>query len=72
VTATRDVEAIARASGYVKHGTTDLGGSFPECTCPKQACGGVACDDQRPSCPEHRRDPVQRWHWAAECPGATR
>lgn len=65
----RDVEAIARASGYVRHGTTFLGGSFVGCLCPKQLCGGVSCDEERPDCPEHRRTPVQLWHWAAECPG---
>jgi hypothetical protein len=64
----RDVEAVARASGYVRHGTTFLGGSFTTCTCPKAACGGVAEDGQRPDCPEHRREPAQLWHWAAECP----
>lgn len=65
----RNVEAIARASGYVKHGTTFLGGSFAACTCPKEPCGGVSDDRQRPYCPEHRQEPVQLWHWAAECPG---
>jgi len=67
--AERDVEAIARASGYERHGTTFLGGSFTTCTCPKKACGGVAEDLQRRDCPEHRREPAQLWHWAAECPG---
>lgn len=65
----RDVEAIARASGYEKHGTTLLGGSFAACTCPKELCGGVSESKERPYCPEHRRTPAQRWHWAAECPG---
>lgn len=67
---TRDMEAIARESGYVKHGTTFLGGSFATCICPKTACGGVSDDDERMDCPEHRRTPAQLWHWAAECPGA--
>jgi hypothetical protein len=67
--AERDVAAIARASGYEQHGTNFLGGSFTACTCPKQACGGVAGDKQRSDCPEHRREPAQLWHWAAECPG---
>ena len=40
----RNVEEIARASGYVKHGTTFLGGSFAACICPKQPCGGVSED----------------------------
>lgn len=66
----RDVAAIARASNYEKHGTTFLGGSFTACICPKQACGGVHENDERPDCPEHRRTPVQLWHWVAECPGA--
>lgn len=66
---TRNVEAIARASGYVKHGTTFLGRSFAACTCPKEACGGVSDDRERPDCPEHRRTPAQLWHWSAECPG---
>ena len=66
----RDVAAIARASGYERHGTTFLGGSFTACICPKKPCGGVAGDDERPGCPEHRRQPAQLWHWAAECPGA--
>jgi hypothetical protein len=69
MTAQRDVEAVARASGYERHGTTFLGGSFAACICPKQACGGVAGDEERPGCPEHRRTPAQLWHWAAECPG---
>lgn len=64
----RDVEDIARASGYERHGTTFLGGSFAACTCPKAACGGVPGDRQRVDCPEHRREPAQLWHWAAECP----
>ncbi|MFH8813107.1 hypothetical protein ACH4GZ_38910 [Streptomyces hygroscopicus] len=67
---TRDVEAISKASNYVRHGTTFLGGSFAACPCPKQACGGVAEDDQDRYCPEHSKDPAQVWHWAAECPGA--
>lgn len=67
MTDTRDVEAIARASGYERHGTTFLGGSFASCICPKKACGGVA--DEDPLCPEHSRTPTQLWHWAAECPG---
>jgi hypothetical protein len=68
----RDVEAIARASNYVRHGTTLLGGSFTACICPKQACGGVSGDQEWADCPEHRRAPAQPWHWAAECPGAGR
>lgn len=67
---TRNVEEIARASNYEKHGTTFLGGSFSSCTCPKKACGGVGEDDERLNCPEHRQAPAQVWHWAAECPGA--
>lgn len=65
----RDVEAIARASHYERHGTTFLGGSFAACICPKAPCGGVACAAQRGDCPEHRLEPAQLWHWAAECPG---
>lgn len=65
----RNVEAIARASGYVKHGTTFLGGSFVGCTCPKEGCGGVSAERERRDCPEHRRIPAQLWHWATECPG---
>lgn len=65
----RDVEEIARASGYERHGETFLGGSFVACICPKAPCGGVASDAERPDCPEHRRTPAQLWHWAAECPG---
>jgi hypothetical protein len=65
----RDVEAIARLSNYEKHGTTFLGGSFTACTCPKKPCGGVACGEEDPVCPEHSREPAQLWHWAAECPG---
>jgi hypothetical protein len=66
---TRNVEEIARASGYEKHGTTFLGGSFATCICPKEGCGGVASAAERADCPEHRRTPAQLWHWAAECPG---
>lgn len=69
MTATRDIAAIGRASNWVKHGTTFLGGSFAECHCPKQPCGGVADSQERPDCPEHRATPAQLWHWAAECPG---
>lgn len=65
----RNVEEIARASGYERHGTTSLGGSFAACSCPKAPCGGVAEDAERLDCPEHRRAPAQLWHWAAECPG---
>lgn len=68
--AMRDVEAVIRASNYVRHGTTFLGGSFTACLCPKEPCGGVACGSEREGCPEHRRNPAQLWHWAAECPGA--
>lgn len=64
----RDTEAIAEASNYVRHGTNGWGGSFPECICPKEPCGGVA--HEQGDCPEHRRAPAQLWHWAAECPGA--
>lgn len=70
MSAKRNVEAIAHASNYQKHGTTILGGSFDDCSCPKQPCGGVAEDDQDRCCPEHSLELVQRWHWAAECPGA--
>lgn len=66
---TRDVDAVIQASHYVRHGTTFLGGSFAGCCCPKQACGGVAIDDQDRNCPEHAKNPVQLWHWAAECSG---
>ena len=66
----RNVEEIAHASGYERHGTTFLGGSFASCTCPKKECGGVAADEERDDCPEHRREHAQLWHWAAECPGA--
>ena len=65
----RNVEDVARASSYRKHGTTLLGGSFAACSCPKAPCGGVDEDAERSDCPEHRRAPVQLWHWAAECPG---
>jgi hypothetical protein len=65
----RNVEEIARASGYERHGTTFLGGSFTACSCPEAPCGGVAEDAERLDCPEHRRTPAQLWHWAAECPG---
>jgi hypothetical protein len=70
MTDTRNVEAIARASGYEQHGTTFLGGSFASCICPKAACGGVSSEKERPDCPHHRKTPAQLWHWAAECPGA--
>lgn len=63
-----DIYAIIRASNYVQHGTTDFGGSFITCICPKQACGGVSSEEERDDCPEHSRTPVQRWHWAAVCP----
>ncbi|GHH25991.1 bifunctional DNA primase/polymerase [Streptomyces rubradiris] len=66
---TRDVQAVIAASGYARHGTTMLGGSFRSCTCPKTRCGGVAGGTERDGCPEHRRSPAQLWHWAAECPG---
>lgn len=69
--AERDVEAIARASGYEKHGTTLLGGSFASCLCPKKGCGGVASAEERDDCPHHRKVPAQLWHWAAECPGGS-
>lgn len=65
----RDVEEIARASGYEKHGTNLFGGSFAACVCPKELCGGVAGEREVDGCPEHRRTPAQLWHWAAECPG---
>jgi hypothetical protein len=67
---TRDVQAIIEASGYLRHGTTMLGGSFTTCTCPKTPCGGVADDAEHDDCPEHRKNPAQIWHWAAECPQA--
>lgn len=66
--APRDVEAVARASGCVKHGINHWGGTVAKCVCRKQPCGGVADDDQRRECPKHRREPVQVWHWAVECP----
>ncbi|MFJ4880881.1 hypothetical protein ACIP93_37525 [Streptomyces sp. NPDC088745] len=62
----RDVDAIAAASKYVKHGLSPMGGSFLACICPKEPCGGVS--QERKGCPEHDREPCQRWHWAAECP----
>lgn len=68
MTDTRNVEGIARASNYEKHGTTFLGGSFKSCTCPKEPCGGVSREQD--GCPEHDRNPTQLWHWSAECPGA--
>ena len=64
----RDVQAIIEASNYVRHGTTMLGGSFATCTCPKAPCGGVTESAESNDCPEHRRNPAQLWHWAAECP----
>lgn len=64
-----DIDAIIRASNYVQHGTTALGGSFITCICPKQPCGGVSGDEERDDCPEHARTPAQLWHWAASCPG---
>ncbi|MEU6016949.1 hypothetical protein ABZ826_23730 [Streptomyces sp. NPDC047515] len=66
-TTDRDFEAIAAASHYVKHGTDHWGGSFRDCICPKEPCGGVANEVQ--GCPEHDLLPAQRWHWASECPG---
>jgi hypothetical protein len=66
---THDVDAISQASHYIKHGTAHLGGSFPECICPKAPCGGVADDTELTHCPEHSKTPNQLWHWAAECPG---
>lgn len=69
-TPARDVAAIALASGYEKHGTTVLGGSFVACICAKKPCGGVSENQEHADCPEHRRTPAQRWHWASECPGA--
>ncbi|MFF0747356.1 helix-turn-helix transcriptional regulator [Streptomyces sp. NPDC004111] len=62
----RDVDAIAAASRYVKHGTAPAGGAYPGCVCPKEPCGGVTTPQA--GCPEHDREPVQLWHWAAECP----
>lgn len=64
----RDVEAISAASNFVRHGTPHGGGSFPDCVCPKQRCGGIAENDELDHCPEHALTPVQQWHWAAECP----
>jgi hypothetical protein len=68
----RDTSAVAKASGYVRHGQTAVGGSFTSCRCPKETCGGVAPDRYRDDCPEHGRGnaPVQLWHWATECTGA--
>jgi hypothetical protein len=68
---TRDVQAVIEASGYMRHGTTVLGGSFATCTCPKTRCGGVADGAERSDCPEHRQNPAQLWHWDAECPVPT-
>lgn len=64
----RNVQAVVEASGYMRHGTTMLGGSFATCTCPKTRCGGVDEGTERDECPEHRWPPAQLWHWAAECP----
>jgi hypothetical protein len=69
MTSERNVEAIARASNYERHGTTFMGGSFAACICPKKLCGGVACSEEVPGCPEHGEPPAQLWHWAVECPG---
>lgn len=65
----RNVAAIAAVSEYQLHYLSPAGGSFPQCVCPKQRCGGVADYDYRLDCPEHRLEPVQKRHWAAECPG---
>ena len=64
---------VAAVSRYVRHGEAVIGGSFRTCTCRKEACGGVTPDSYRDDCPEHGggRTPVQRWHWAAQCPGQT-
>ena len=46
---------------------------FPALACPRRGSSRPdrrAEDDQDRCCPEHSREPVQRWHWAAECPGA--
>ncbi|MFJ9214257.1 hypothetical protein [Streptomyces sp. NPDC102264] len=65
----RDIQAIMRASEYVRHGgVTALGGSYPNCICPKAACEGVATGAERADCPEHNITPTQALHWAAECP----
>lgn len=66
----RDIEAIIKASNFINHGTTMLGGSFADCTCAKTPCGGVAGGSEQPDCPIHSLRPAQTWHWAAECPGA--
>ncbi|MDX3232909.1 hypothetical protein [Streptomyces sp. ME19-01-6] len=68
----RDVEAVIKASNWVRHGTNHWGGSFTTCTCPKSPCGGVADDDELDDCPEHSQNPNQLWHWAAECPGTAK
>lgn len=65
---TRDVQAVITASGYARHGRPYGGSAFRACTCPKVGCGAVASGSERDDCPEHRRNPVQLWHWSAECP----
>ncbi|MDJ0345912.1 bifunctional DNA primase/polymerase [Streptomyces sp. H10-C2] len=64
----RDVQAVITASGSVRHGRPYGGSAFRACTCPKVDCGAVADGSERDDCPEHRRNPVQLWHWSAECP----
>ncbi|MFL4496509.1 bifunctional DNA primase/polymerase [Streptomyces sp. VTCC 41912] len=64
----RDVEAVIAASGYERHGRPYGGSAFRACTCPKVGCGAVASGSERQDCPEHRLNPVQLWHWSAECP----
>lgn len=65
-----DTPDIIRASNYVRHGQPVFGDSFRACTCPKEPCGGVVPDREDDRCPEHRRTPAQRWHWAAACPAS--
>ncbi|MEV6726886.1 bifunctional DNA primase/polymerase [Streptomyces xanthochromogenes] len=64
----RDVQAVIAASGYARHGRPHGGAAFRACTCPKVGCGAVADGSERDDCPQHRRNPVQLWHWSAECP----
>ncbi|MFD9721092.1 bifunctional DNA primase/polymerase [Streptomyces sp. NPDC059076] len=64
----RDVPAVITASGYERHGRPYGGSAFPGCTCPKVGCGAVASGTERDNCPEHRLEPMQLWHWSAECP----
>ncbi|WP_329203902.1 bifunctional DNA primase/polymerase [Streptomyces sp. NBC_01435] len=65
----RDVQAVIEASDYVRHGgVTRQGGSYSTCICPAAWCGAVASGNERDDCPEHSLNPVQYWHWSAECP----